>query len=100
MKVWYEVRFQYYKHNSGRADNGQYLLVERRNTPEEATALADKVLEMIADQEGRYHWFNETYHIDGYPTRFDGIYKLTEEKVGKEKVIPLSHSHPLPGQKA
>lgn len=71
----YEVRFTYYKYNTGRADNGWYQERVRFAELAQAEKYAQEV--RIADS----HWLDENFHIFGYVERVDGIWKVTDEKV-------------------
>ena len=73
----YEVRFVYYQYNQGDGRNGNYPYSLSFPTLEMAQTFAKGVGENLNSSL----WMHERLHIDGYPVRLDGIWKITEEKV-------------------
>jgi hypothetical protein len=93
MTVTYIVKFQLYHYNSGNARNGFYMHEESFKELKEAQAFADivkfhaidrKNVEDSDEKEKELRAANEfarRYCWDGYVQSYNGIYKVTEEKL-------------------
>lgn len=79
MTTKYQVRATYYKHNSGRGDNGEYEWKNSYADLKSAQAIYNEIKSHLKD--GKWAW--EKYSMDGYFTRIDGIYEITERKLPK-----------------
>lgn len=85
MKTFYQIRFTCYQYNSGGQHNcGQKKRSMTFQTLEVARKTAEFIKELINDKE---HPERYTYPIQhgfvtaGYIESFDGIFKITEERV-------------------
>lgn len=92
MKILYEIRFVIYQYNGGgQIYPGNQLFKEKFSDIKTAKKFSNKIIEWITKPETRntgcieqidnYQAFINRYVWDGYLVKFDGIYKMTEEKL-------------------
>lgn len=86
MKTYYEVRWVMYQYNGGgNISSGHQYCSKRFDLLSNAECLQNKIVTFITQPDSRksdsYKEFVGTYVWEGYISRFDGIYKITEEKL-------------------
>lgn len=87
--LYYEIRYRYYQHNTGAADNGYYIEKIKCNLGE-----IDDIYAKLTKLVGYKSWASiKTKELDeladeitghlspGYVDRIIGIYKITEELI-------------------
>ena len=77
MITYYVLKYQYYQYNNGSANNGFFEYNHNTNTLEEAFVLKKKISENLNNSE--FAW--EFALIDGYFTKYVGIFKVEQKKV-------------------
>lgn len=84
MSTRYEVEYYYYQHNSGLADNGNYVKRYQCNTLQGARNVADKIREAIKTMDERGYSLDiedQLIPYSGYFTKPPVIFELTERKI-------------------
>lgn len=76
----YQVRFTLYHYNSGDGRNGRHGHHENFTNVTEALSFRDRLVNMLA--EGGTSEFARQYCWDGCLEAVDGVFEVTERKVG------------------
>lgn len=86
MKTYYEVRFKYYKYNTGNADNGTYQYAKKFDNIKKARAFRDRInlcYNAIDDYDSLSYKIGEKIVEDisttGFINSYGTIYEITEK---------------------